>query len=102
MKIKFVNSLASGAGMYNPGVIYEVPDNFAKPWLDSGHAVQINDEVPANDEPETPNDEFLELSTDELKEKYTVKELKEIAKDRGLTGYSSKNQTQLIKMLKGE
>lgn len=31
---------------------------------------------------------------------YTVKELREMCKDRGLTGYSKKSEAELIEMLK--
>ena len=33
--------------------------------------------------------------------KYTVKELKQMCKDKGLTGYSRKKEAELIEMLQG-
>jgi len=36
-----------------------------------------------------------------LAEKFTVKELKEKCKERGISGYSDKNQSELVEMLEG-
>jgi len=36
-----------------------------------------------------------------IKEKYTVKELKEMCKEKGLKGYSRMNEADLVKLIQG-
>ncbi len=46
-----------------------------------------------------PTSENPVLTAEEMAEKYTVKELKELAKERGLSGYSRLKEAELIELL---
>ena len=63
---------------------------------------QLNWFVPFNASKELEQAQVLNLSLEESidYESMTVVQLRELAKERGLTGYSSLNKADLIKLLK--
>lgn len=59
----------------------------------------IQDEIGIPDDPEETEEDPEEVVTD--LSQMTIRELKSLAKERGLKMYSKKNKEQLVKLLKG-
>lgn len=91
MRIKFKNSMANGAGVYNPGVVYDnIPERFAKAWIEAGKAVVVEDQAAEPTKTEVNEPGYLNME---------YKDLKKEAKKRKIKNYHMMKKEDLIKAL---
>lgn len=95
MRIRLRQSIATSSGVYAPGQVVDVQDALAEAWIMGCVAVRVgtgptqtNEDGPA--EHKTVPD-YVDM---------TVAELRELAKDSGIKGYSGLKKEELINLLK--
>lgn len=113
MKVKMLQAtFVSSKGFFEVGKTYNVKDEWAKRWINRKIAVPVNEKEkvaepdiipviePVETEPKEPETEVSVAARDVDLDNYTVVMLRDLAKEKGLTGFYSMTKEELISALK--